>query len=111
MCKRSSGDPGRSSVNDAPSMSVPSGCPNQRRRIRRSSWTSSQGSSSRKFRRRIAPPSRLSGPARRSCPHGLVGKEGDTVSEGLSLDEAHAFLVAGLAEEALAGPEHDREDL
>ena len=26
------------------------------------------------------------------------------------IDEAHGLLVAGLAEEALAGPEHDRED-
>src|SRR6266487_6127200 len=49
-------------------MSVPSGCPNQRRRIRRSSLTSSQGSSSRKFRRRIAPPSRLSGACEEIMP-------------------------------------------
>ena len=28
----------------------------------------------------------------------------------LRVDEAHGLLVAGLAEEALAGPEHDRED-
>ena len=28
----------------------------------------------------------------------------------VSVDEAHRLLVAGLAEEAPAGPEHDRED-
>src|SRR5687767_11599940 len=41
----------------------------------------------------------------------LVGEEGDAVTDGLGVDEAHGLLVAGLAEEALAGPEHDREDL
>jgi hypothetical protein len=40
----------------------------------------------------------------------LVGKEGDAVTDGLRVDEAHGFLVAGLAEEALAGPEHDGVD-
>ena len=44
-------------------------------------------------------------------PDGLVGEDGDAVTDGLGVDEAHGFLVAGLAEEALAGPEHDREDL
>ena len=41
----------------------------------------------------------------------LVGEDGDAVTDGLGVDEAHGFLVAGLAEEARAGPEHDREDL
>ena len=41
----------------------------------------------------------------------LVGEVGDTLAECLAVDEAHGFLVARLAEEALAGPEHDREDL
>ncbi len=41
---------------------------------------------------------------------GLVGEEGEVVTDGLGVDEAHGFLVAGLAEEALAGPEHDRVD-
>src|ERR671911_2568177 len=41
----------------------------------------------------------------------LVGKDGDPVTKGLRADEAHRSLVAGLAEEALAGPEHDGEDL
>jgi hypothetical protein len=39
----------------------------------------------------------------------LVGEEGDAVTDGLRVDEAHGLLVAGLAEEALAGPEHDSE--
>src|SRR3989442_5295247 len=42
---------------------------------------------------------------------GLVGEVGDVAIDGLGVDKAHGFLVAGLAEEALAGPEHDREDL
>jgi len=40
----------------------------------------------------------------------LVGEEGEAVTDGLGIDEAHWFLVAGLAEEAFAGPEHDRVD-
>jgi hypothetical protein len=40
----------------------------------------------------------------------LVGEEGEAVTDGLGVDEAHGLLVAGLAEEALASPEHDRED-
>src|SRR5580704_13455567 len=42
---------------------------------------------------------------------GLVGEEDDVVTKYPGVDEAHGFLVAGLAEEALTGPEHDREDL
>ena len=42
---------------------------------------------------------------------GLVGEEGDAVVECPDVDEAHGFLVAGLAEEALTGPEDDRVDL
>src|SRR5262249_57759020 len=41
----------------------------------------------------------------------LVGEERDVALDGPDVDEAHGFLVAGPAEEALAGPEHDREDL
>ena len=44
-------------------------------------------------------------------PDTLVGEEGDVALDGLGVHEAHGFLVAGLAEEALAGAEHDREDL
>src|SRR6266436_9910964 len=40
----------------------------------------------------------------------LVGEEGEAVTDGLGIDEAHGFLVAGLAEEAFAGPEHDLVD-
>ena len=43
-------------------------------------------------------------------PDELVGEEGEAVTDCLGIDEAHGFLVAGLAEEALASPEHDRED-
>src|SRR5580700_4866859 len=39
-----------------------------------------------------------------------VGEVGETVTDGPGIDQAHGFLVAGLAEEALAGPEHDRVD-
>src|SRR5262245_16707930 len=42
---------------------------------------------------------------------GLVGEDGDAITEGLRADQAQRLLVAGLAEEALAGTEHDREDL
>src|SRR6266568_6664181 len=38
---------------------------------------------------------------------GLVGEVGDVAIDGLGVDKAHGFLVAGLAEKALAGPEHD----
>src|SRR5213080_3253622 len=41
----------------------------------------------------------------------LIGEEDDVALGGPGLDEAHRLLVAGLTEEALAGPEHDREDL
>jgi hypothetical protein len=44
-------------------------------------------------------------------PDELVGEVGDVALDSLDVDKAHGFLVAGLAEEALAGPEHDREDL
>src|SRR5947209_699006 len=40
----------------------------------------------------------------------LVGEEDEPVTDGLGVDEAHGFLVAGLPEEAPAVPEHDRED-
>src|SRR5262249_6615659 len=55
MCNGLPGDPGENSQRDAPSMSEPNGCPNQR--TRKSSPTSSQGSSSEKFKRRTVPPS------------------------------------------------------
>src|SRR5215216_2413426 len=59
--------------------------------------------------------SRISGtPALSDDPLGLpdelVCEEDEAVTNGLGIDKAHGFLVAGLAEEALAGPEHDRED-
>src|SRR5687768_3767398 len=47
----------------------------------------------------------------RGVPDGLVGEDCDAVTECLVVDEAHGFLVAGLAEEAFASPEHDWEDL
>src|SRR4029453_15903032 len=48
---------------------------------------------------------------RLGLPDDLVREEDDVALDGLGVDEAHRFLVAGLAEETLAGPEHDREDL
>ena len=45
-----------------------------------------------------------------TLPDELVGQEGEAVTDGLGIDEAHGLLVAGLAEEALAGAEHDWED-
>ena len=39
-----------------------------------------------------------------------VGEVGEALTDGLGVEEAHGLLVAGLAEEALAGTEHDRED-
>src|SRR2546425_10653227 len=41
----------------------------------------------------------------------LVCEERGVSVEGPEIDEAHGLLAAGLAEEALAGAEHDREDL
>src|SRR6478752_5066006 len=43
-------------------------------------------------------------------PDRLVGEVGDAALEGLGVEEAHGFLVAGLSERALAGPGGDRED-
>ena len=40
----------------------------------------------------------------------FVGEKGEAVTDGPVAGEAHGLLVAGLAEEALAGPEHDRVD-
>src|SRR5215472_17379405 len=44
-------------------------------------------------------------------PDGLVGEVGDAALEGLGAGEAQGLPVAGLAEQALAGPERDWEDL
>jgi hypothetical protein len=50
---------------------------------------------------------------RRPTPLGLaddlVGEEDDVALDDLAGDEAHRFLVTGLAEEALARPERDRK--
>ena len=42
---------------------------------------------------------------------GSAGEDDDVAFKGPRIDEAHRFSIAGLAEEARAGPEHDREDL
>src|SRR2546428_177512 len=44
-------------------------------------------------------------------PDALVGEKGDVAIDRLGAYEPHGFLVAGLAEEALAGAEHDWVDL
>src|SRR4051794_3478868 len=49
-------------------------------------------------------------PSASLLPDELVAEENEAVADGLGLDEAHGRLVAGLAEQALASPEHDRED-
>ena len=41
---------------------------------------------------------------------GLVGEVGEVVIDGAGFDQAQGFLVAGFAEEPLAGAEHDRVD-
>src|SRR6266568_3967918 len=41
----------------------------------------------------------------------FVCDKDDTVTEGPGVDEAHGFLGACLAEQVLASPEHDGEDL
>jgi hypothetical protein len=41
---------------------------------------------------------------------GLVGEEGEAVTDGLGVGQTHRFLAAGLAEETLAGPQDDRVD-
>jgi hypothetical protein len=38
-------------------------------------------------------------------------RDGDVALYGLGVHEAQGFLVAGLAEEALASPDNDRKDL
>jgi hypothetical protein len=43
-------------------------------------------------------------------PDDLVGEEGEAVTDGPGVEEAHGLLVAVLVEEALAGPERDRVD-
>src|SRR6266568_1213159 len=43
-------------------------------------------------------------------PDALEGEEGEAVTDGLGADEAQGSGVAGLAEETLAGSEHDRVD-
>src|SRR5438270_13468472 len=53
---------------------------------------------------------------RPSCRLGVVPDDfvrdvGDAVTECLDVEETQGLLVAGLAEEARAGPEHDRENL
>ena len=40
----------------------------------------------------------------------LVGHVGEAVTGGPAAGEAERLLAAGLAEQALAGPDHDRED-
>ena len=58
--------------------------------------------------------SRRRHPVRRpllGVPDWLVGEVGDTSFKGLGGEEAHGFRSAGLAEETLTGPEHDREDV
>jgi hypothetical protein len=40
----------------------------------------------------------------------LVREEDEAITNCLGIDEAHGLLAACLAEEALAGPKHDRED-
>ena len=40
--------------------------------------------------------------------HGLVGEQSEAVADDADIDESHRLLVAGLAEEALAGPENER---
>ncbi len=42
--------------------------------------------------------------------HDLVGDEREPVADRARVEEAHRLLVGGLAEQALAVPEHDRED-
>ena len=55
-------------------------------------------------------PSQISSRSMLGAREELVGEEGEPVTDGLDIDEAHGLLAAGLAEEALAGPEHDRKD-
>ena len=59
--------------------------------------------------RRCRPQNRCPGSRPLGVPGGLVGEVGDAALDGLGPEEAEGFLAAGLAEEALAGPERDRE--
>ncbi len=43
-------------------------------------------------------------------PGELVGEEGEAVTDDPGIDEAHGLHAAGLTEEALTAPEHNRED-
>jgi hypothetical protein len=40
----------------------------------------------------------------------FVNQVGEAVTDSAGVEQAHRLLVAGLAEESLAGPEHDRVD-
>src|SRR6266508_2466826 len=52
----------------------------------------------------------ISAPPRLGVADDVVGEVGQAVTDGLGGEEARGLRVAGLAEEALAGSEHDRED-
>src|SRR3954464_14744649 len=41
---------------------------------------------------------------------GFVGQQGEAVTDGPGVEETHRLLVAGLAEQAVAFTQHDRED-
>ena len=45
-----------------------------------------------------------------AVPDELVGEEGDALADRSGVDQAEGQGCAGLAEEAVAGPEHERED-
>ena len=78
----------------------------RRRRGRRSAGATADRGLDRRNRREPDPPRRRAVPPSAAARRlgRLVGEDGDAVTDGLGVDEAHGFLVAHLAEEALAGP-------
>src|SRR5262249_36811830 len=87
-------------------------------RVPESGWEGGHSFASRvpvKFRCQRAgirtPPNASAARCRLGVPDDLVDEEDDVAFDGLGVDAAHRFLVAGLAEESLAGAERDREDL
>jgi len=74
------------------------------------SWTTADDFSRMAARRQAGIRASQPGAVRRplGLADDLVGEEGEAVADGPGVEEAHAVLVAGLLEEAFAGPQGDR---
>src|SRR4051812_13347301 len=82
----------RPAVRDDPAHAAPGHCHARRRRLRQPLGSA-----------------RAAGPLARAVANRSVDQQRDPVADGPRVDELQALLVARLAEQALALPEHDRE--